>query len=144
MDIARAGVDALEPYDALFVDHDHGPPRGPRFLVEYPVELRHFTMGIEVAQDGVRYVAQRGRVGRLRGPGVRAYTQYLSIPLLEFRVCGPKRGDLVRSTAGKGVDVPGEDDVLSPVLAEGHLILVVVGESEIRGGLSYFCHRLTS
>ena len=136
-DVRGAGEDALELDRALFVDDEDGPARGARLLVEDPVELGHLTVGVEVAQDRVRDVAQGDREGGLCRAGVIANTQYLGISLLELRVRGPKRGDLVRSATCEGVDVPGQDNVLVALeLAERDLLLVLVYQHEFRCGVA--------
>jgi hypothetical protein len=75
-------------------------------------------MWMEVSEHRVRDAPQSCRERGLRGLGVGAYTQYLGINLLEVRVAGPERGDLVRSTACEREYVEREDDILlSSVLA---------------------------
>ena len=94
------------------------------------------ALGMEVRQYRVWDISESRREGRLRGPGVGAYTQDLGILLLEVRIGNSERRDLMRSTAGEREDVEGQDDVLLPlVLAKGNCLPVVCRKREIRCGL---------
>ena len=117
VEVCRRCVDPLEAHDALLVDDDHRPPGRAVLLVEDAVALRHLSVGIEVGEDRVGDVAKGGGEGCLGPPWVRANTQNLGIFLLQCRERLPEGRDLVRSTAGKGEDVEGQDHVLLASIA---------------------------
>ncbi len=96
---------------------------------------------MEVRQNGVGYVPQGRREGRLGRPCVRADTQYLGILLLEVGVGRTKRGDLVRSTTCERENMDREHNIfLAPVLTEGNSRAILRRQGEIRRLLTYFYH----
>ncbi len=136
IELRHAGVNALETDYPLLVNDDNRPVGRATLLVVHTVELRDVALRMELRQYRVGDISERRREGRLRGPGVGAYTQDLGILLLEVRIGNSERGDLMRSTAGEREDVEGQDDVLlPPVLAKGNCLPVVCRKREIRRGL---------
>ncbi len=59
VELVHAGVEALEPDDALLVNHEHRAVGRAALLVVDSVELRDLALGVEVRQNRVGYVAKR-------------------------------------------------------------------------------------
>ena len=98
-------------------------------------------MRVEVRQQRVGYVAQRGGVGGLGWTGVAADAQNLGILRLEIRIVAAERGDLVRSAACEREYVEREDDrLLAPEIAQGYAFHFLVRQCEVRGLLAYVNH----
>ena len=113
LQVARVGIDALEPYDARLVDHDHGPQGSPHIRVEHAVGLCNLTVRVEIAQNGVRNAAQRRGKGGLDRLGVSALipSTWVSFsPRAESAIL--KEETWCVSAACKRVDVERQDDVL--------------------------------
>lgn len=132
------GVDDVAD-DALGVDYVGGSRGDAALLIEDAPGLAGLAPG-EVAQqreleaefDGVR----AGSEG-----GINRDAQNLGARLLELAVEFLETAEFVRSTAGEGEDVPGDDDGLASVVGEGVLLAVAVHQGEVRGGLSDLdCH----
>ena len=138
VEVSRGVDDVLD--DALGVD-DVGHSRGDAaFLVEDAPGLAGAAPG-EVSQER-ELEAELDGVGAVGEGGVDGDAQYLGARLLELVVELLEAAQFVRSTAGEGEHVPGDDDGLAAVLGERVFLAVAVHQGEVGRDLSNFdCHR---
>ena len=133
LQVGRGGVHLLKPDDSLLVDDNNGAVGCASLIIVYTVQLRDVPFGMKIRKQRIWYIAERTGIYGLRWPWVCAYTQYLGIFPLEFRVCDSERGNLLRSATCKRKYVKGKDNVLvALVLAECYVVASLTGNRKVR------------
>ena len=144
---SRVGIDGGVAFldkldDALLVNDDVGsqsPLIGFIVLVvtlEDAVGLEHLAVHVAEEREGDADLLGEGGVG---SGAIDADAENFRIRGVDFTGGDSSldRLKLFRSTAGKGQDVDGEEDVLlAPIVAELHGFPSVAEKSEVRGGVA--------
>lgn len=129
------GVDDVSDGSLGVDDICHAGGDAAFFVVDAP-DFADAGVG-EVAEQGEAEAEFAGVAASGEG-GIDADAQDLGVRRFELRVEFLEAAEFVRSTAGEGQDVPGDDDGAAAVVAEGVFAAVAVHQGEIGGLLSNF------